>query len=376
MKRRTFQSRMKTALFLGAGASKFVDHPTTEELLEEVQKQIGKLDVEEHIQRYILEILDYSSFHDVEELYDCIDRMVDMQNNERCNVVMSRMRHDSYDIRYSDIVDALTELRSSIRDMLFDSFKLDLKNISKIKKVYDGIWSVMKGSGSDEFQIVTTNYDQVLERYCDKAKWTLVNGFVPAPNGTHRDWVGNWDTNANKPLYLTKLHGSITWQKESDGAFIEQKTPGRGDDDTDVIRLPVLGPKKYDEAPFDKLLDNFKEIISNIDVLVVAGFSFRDPEINEIIRDQLNKGLFLVAISPTAATDVCSISTAISQVNEKRLDNLPFARFGSHVLIYDEKFNADTISTICSTLKLMHNEYGATIVKLRKAGLQHPSSDY
>ena len=61
------------------------------------------------------------------------------------------------------MVDALAKLKDKIRDILFGSFTINLESFGTIKKIYDRLWSFMKGNISDAFQVITTNFDQMIE---------------------------------------------------------------------------------------------------------------------------------------------------------------------------------------------------------------------
>ena len=343
---------MRSALFLGAGASHFVSHPTTKELLNEVQKRVQNLDMQENKRRFVQQLLKEPELDDIEKVYDCIIHTIEI-GNYYSSIIANQMRYIlNIDIDYKTIVETLKELRFIIRDTLLDSFKIELKDMGEIKKMYDGIWSIMQGSGSSVFQIITTNYDQVIERYCDE-DWELVNGFRFTTNLQLNDWRNKWGSDTDKPhLYLVKLHGSIAWQRES-GKIVQTDVTGRRTSDDDIMILPTLGPKYYEKSPFRELRDRFKEILSDIDVLVVIGFSYRDPEINGIIKNRLKGGMVVVSVSPEpdqikAISDISSESVKIK--------GLPFSKFGANVFAYKKEFGPKTLDDIRNALNVIYKE--------------------
>ena len=306
---------MKSILFLGAGASKFVSHPTTKDLLEQVEKQI-ETEIPDESKLFIKNLLSERSLDDVEKLYDVIDYITNLEKHPNGNIANNMYYKISNDfISYEQMVVGLEKLKSIIREILLNAFTIDNESLDTIKIMYDKVWHVMQNNGSDKFQVVTTNYDKVIERYCEKSNFEIIDGFSPTLNGDSRIWSDKWEPKTDKPtLYLSKLHGSITWQNEND-SIIDMKIPGRRDEKDDFMILPTLGPKDYSRSPFYQIMNRFKEILSSTDMLIVIGFSYRDPQISEIIKQRLSEGMTLISISPTP-----SEMNNISERNDTPID--------------------------------------------------------
>ena len=346
---------MKTALFLGAGASVFVSHPTTKKLLDDVKDQVQTLPVKNHVRQYITDLLEGDNFGDVEELSECIDQLTAIENT-RCRLIIGEMRNPYNNITYPEMADALAKLKDRIRDILFDSFTIKMENYGAIKETYDRLWSVMEDNGSDAFQVITTNYDQVIEQYCSEANWEPVNGFDRSKITLKGYWEDKWDSDADRPLYLVKLHGSINWHNESSsGRIVELGGLGRRDAAHDAFIWPTTGPKEYTAAPFHGLIKRFREMLSDVDLLVVVGFSYRDPVVNDIIRDRVNDGMILVTVSPTAVDDLVRNYIMLSRANKLISKGLHFTRFGNYpVYAHEKEFGPDTIGSICDALNLIY----------------------
>ena len=349
-----FLEHMRSALFLGAGASCFVSHPTTKELLNMVKKNIQNSNISEHGKGFILEFLrSESELDDIEKVYDCINHVLDGRNHYS-RYILNNMTYvrNGVGINYPDMVDALEETKMVIRDVLLDSFNIESSNIRKIKAVYNEIWSVMQTRGSSAFQIITTNYDQVIERYCD-ADWELVNGFHFAPNLQPNYWNNNWRPSTDKQsLHLVKLHGSITWQRD-EGRIRQADVPGIRNSDNDIMIMPTLGSKDYKKSPFNELKEQFEKILNNIDVLVVIGFSYRDPEINEMINKRVKDGMVVISISPEP-DQVREISGHDGQ--SVKIRGMGFSRFGPRMFAYKKKFDLDTLNDICNAIKIIYQK--------------------
>ena len=331
---------MKSTLFLGAGASCFASHPTTKVLLEKVQKKIEET-MKEDKQQFVKKFLEEPELDDIEKVYDCVNKII-MLDKPYSSVIAHKMNYcNDVQIDYPNMVEALNELKSIIRDVLLESFQPEHKKNHEIKKVYDIMWSIIQNHGSTAFQIITTNYDLVLDQYCD-ANWELVDSFNHAINAQPRYWKNTWEPHTGKPaLYLVRLHGSISWQK-NENEILHASMPGIRAYESDVMILPTLGPKDYNH-PFDKLKYRFIEILDDTDLLIVVGFSYRDPEINKIIKSRLSEGMQIISISPEPE----QLREISNQDKENiTIGGLPFSKFGASVFAYKTEFGPKTVNDI------------------------------
>ena len=337
---------MKTALFLGAGASAFASQPTTVDLLELLRDRIRRSspDKKSALQEYAESLVDAGEYDDVEKLYDGIQAMIDVYNNPNCKPITEKIRY--YDrgeadvFTYEEITNELKELRSTIRDTLLDSFKIKPDSHKYIGEMYDVIRSAINENRSDALQVFTTNYDQVVETYAKARGYETINGFEP-PDDLRRVWADVWERNTDKsPLYLTKLHGSINWYRD-DGAIVEIGGPARRDADNDILVAPTMGAKRYDGEPFSALMGRFRDVLRHADVLLVIGFSYRDDEIVRIIRERLSEGMALISVSPTAADDIRRLFGADVRISEIDYGMDLYIVDGSRVFLCDQRFVSD-----------------------------------
>lgn len=261
---------MKSALFLGAGASVFASMPTTKDLLSMVRERVQKREsdprLDKNRQRYLLRVIDDDTYNDVEQLYDGIEQIINTADNSK--PVISGMM-DQTGISYDQIIEELEYLRRAIRDTLLDSLRVDRTAYGSIKRVYDKVRTIMRSndaedgqsvssSGAETFRVVTTNYDLVMEEYGRRAGFEIINGFKPA-SYLGRTWDDRWDHSAERLMHLTKLHGSVNWWRGAGGDIFETGGVQGRDDGDDVLIAPKEGRKRYDEAPFGKLMDRFKK---------------------------------------------------------------------------------------------------------------------
>ncbi|MCC7316602.1 MAG: SIR2 family protein [Planctomycetes bacterium] len=144
---------------------------------------------------------------------------------------------------------------------------------------------LIKSSRQKPIEIFTVNYDVLIEHSLEALRIPTFDGFVggfrpffhpdslrrleAAPGAT---WIRLW-----------KMHGSVTWRRmEQDGRF--RVVRGEPDPAGEMI-YPSF--QKYDESrqqPYSAFTDRLSRFLEQDDaLLIVAGFSFGDEHINNLI---------------------------------------------------------------------------------------------
>ncbi|CAI2674018.1 hypothetical protein AKUG0403_PLPX00050 (plasmid) [Apilactobacillus kunkeei] len=152
-----------------------------------------------------------------------------------------------------------------------------------------------------KLNIVTTNYDTLLEDAAENMKWTVFDGFsfsqTPTFDSTMFDWnlvknVPNVKT--NEKIYksnvanLLKIHGSLTWTKYTEGNnnkedIIIKKNKNGIDKPVMIFPSSNKYEKSYQEPYFD-LFHKFQELVHQPNTLLITtGFSFSDDHIARMI---------------------------------------------------------------------------------------------
>ena len=295
---------MKIALFLGAGASKFANMPTTKDLVDKVLTQvihhkIWEIPTSTHLAKNIVKV---HADKDIEELYTTVRVMIDAEKQHKTIVkykaktdnptplkreIKTTSPHHPDDVTtkgeiqdIDETVGALESLEAAIRDTLLAHLMVKQEYRDDIVRTYGELFKFVPSN------IVTTNYDNVLETYCEQTGLDLANGFKMSHLGNRRIWDDLWANEASA-LHLIKLHGSITWQEDDNDDVLEIGRPGLRDTKQDVMITPTLGEKDYGNGIFPTLLDRFKIVLAETELLIVIGFSFRDPGINRMIQSRL-----------------------------------------------------------------------------------------
>ena len=299
---------METTLFLGAGASMFAKMPTTKKLIADVLCRVSH---HEKWNSRLAHNLAIRTVHrhadkDVEVLYKTIQDMISAEELHK-EVVENKTSQDGArwlstrgtatgdkSTREPDDIDeninTLKSLKVAIRNTLLTSLMVKPKYVDDVASTYDALFQHVPRN------VLTTNYDNVLETYCEQKKIGLVNGFGRSHLGDRRMWGGDkraqggaW-RGGKDALRLVKLHGSITWQK-GDGGVLEIGRPGLRDPTGDVMIVPTLGEKDYTRDIFPDMLNRFKMVLTKTELLIVVGFSFRDLGINRMFRRRLTRSV-------------------------------------------------------------------------------------
>ncbi len=147
-----------------------------------------------------------------------------------------------------------------------------------------GRW-LAKTSRQNPVEIFTVNYDVLIEHGMEAERIPLFDGFV----GSYRPFF-HPDSLRRKEsapgatwTRLWKMHGSVTWRRiEQDGRF--RVVRGEPDPAGEMI-YPSF--QKYDESrqqPYAAFTDRLSRFLEQDDaLLVIAGFSFGDEHMNNLI---------------------------------------------------------------------------------------------
>lgn len=369
--------KMRTVLFLGAGASVFALQPTTSDLLKTLISKTG-------LDPTVRHLLDNNivPFPDIEQVYASIDEAINFKKSHiyELSEQMQRQASSNHLKEYNETLDKLIALKPIIREIILDSFKLTQEQINEGKHLVERLEELINRNGSDKFQIVTTNYDLIIYEYADSQGREVVDGFSTKPHSLKGIWDDTWNSTADNPIYLNKLHGSVNWQMQDDEGktIIKMSTAGHRREIHDVMIAPTLGEKDYKKTPFNELTERFKNTLEETDVLIVIGFSFRDDELNEIIKDKIaNKRLVIISISPDSHDHIKRLieDPIILDVPNLRVLHHslshgivppPFLRHPHPVYSYESKFELDAIDGICSVLNAVLEYETRRLRKLRR----------
>lgn len=185
-----------------------------------------------------------------------------------------------------------------------------------LKLLFDG-----SPQNSNGIHIVTTNYDTLLELFCDLAGLPLDTGFSGfrrrkprvSSNGIFektytRELVtqrgkGVFEHRPCKSVRLYKPHGSISWLETDEGPV-----EVLNDFLTEKRSIVVPGPSKYRDSMVNKLFDDMRaemnDVISKSSALVCIGFGFNDDHLQGEIQRRVEDGMSVVILSRGATPNI------------------------------------------------------------------------
>ncbi len=195
-----------------------------------------------------------------------------------------------------DRKDKAKEFLKNLKGHMFDvygkphaasSYELYFNLIKQIKELYEPC----------SISFFTTNYDLSTEtafRQGEKNEWKKIgiNKFDYCFQEEGRDRfinVKNSDFDwAIDAIEFLKLHGSLDWHRDELNRCVPTNLPIRPFDPDEAVLL-YPGFKEYGlDEPFSSIHWRFSNRLHQADIMIVIGFSFRDPLINAIFETALN----------------------------------------------------------------------------------------
>lgn len=176
-----------------------------------------------------------------------------------------------------------------------------------MRRLFDGA-----PQNTESISVITTNYDTLLELFCDLADVPLDTGFTgfrrrkPRANSLfltsyNRIWAADKrgtqvDHRPCKTVRLYKPHGSITWHATKDGP-IEVVN----DNSMAPKAIVVPGPSKYQDALvntlFDAMRTEMNAALTRTDALVCIGFGFNDDHLQGAIKARLDSHMPMLILT-------------------------------------------------------------------------------
>ena len=163
----------------------------------------------------------------------------------------------------------------------------------------------------NKLSIVTTNYDTLFEGAAAAGNYTIFDGFnflaEPQFDSDMFDWnlvreISNIKTKeleySRRVFNLIKIHGSLTWERNSNGKIMRRRKQDISDIENTVMIFP--SSDKYAQSyqePYFELFSKFQELLKRPNTLLITtGFSFADNHISKMITQAVknNKGFSLL----------------------------------------------------------------------------------
>jgi len=210
---------------------------------------------------------------------------ISSSSEERVNQVIYNTYKDIQKQAYSYLFYLKTGIYNTLDNNNIEIEKactLYINTLSIIKKKYP----------NSKISIFTTNYDLSFENVCRREKerfkkigidTDVINyGFTPQSDV----FVFNtkYSDIERKSIEYYKLHGSLDWHYDD---IFNCTKAGANAYPSNPEKMPILYPGvkgKPKKEPFITLHNIFFERLQTVDIVIVLGFAFRDPYINELIK--------------------------------------------------------------------------------------------
>jgi len=150
--------------------------------------------------------------------------------------------------------------------------------------------------------IVTTNYDRILEHVLAINRFNFTDGF----SGQNLSVFNEKNFKEKNIVNLLKVHGSLNWfEINGETVFISDRKAINDDKLNPLIISPST--QKYEETykePFRTLISKSDNIINNSKSFLVIGFGFNDEHLTPKIDKKIREGTPIV-ILVKEATESC-----------------------------------------------------------------------
>jgi hypothetical protein len=245
-------------------------------------------------------------FNDIEKVMSVLDDSIDKNNKTFQKFILETgqlfneisISSVNQNFKLGDkVVDIYKRFKENAEKYLLylkESVYNELKqpDIDNAKLLYENILLHLKLIFNEStITIFTTNYDLSFEKFwainSDLSKKINIDdeieyGFKPRNGVFVFDPIVNDDRKNNLKYY--KLHGSLDWFYDEVYGCTKSGTPATPSEPNE---MPILYPGfkgRPKKEPFIKLHDIFFDNLKKTDILIVLGFAFRDPYINELIK--------------------------------------------------------------------------------------------
>lgn len=280
--------------------------PTMKGFTKEFQKHCDEIqsiddaNVFKYNLRDLKKVAKLGRYWDLEELLSRVRELKNAKNSAITKLYRKSSFHenskpiDKFDKRISFMAEKYSELEREL--LRFIRQKCIRPDIKKGVKIYSNL---LKLSENFNLRIFTTNYDPIIEDVCNELNISYADGFLP--EGHTGNFIWNPESFKFEKINLFKLHGSITWFKDSRRRIIKFPTDIS---DSKNVQSVIIYPTEYKELfnpPFNRLYFEFSKSIFNSTNCLAVGHSFRDPYMRELLLEKTRQdGYELTIVDPIA----------------------------------------------------------------------------
>lgn len=246
----------------------------------------------------------YFERQDIESLLSLLHRLKDKKDQ----IMFKSMYSQISEVEDADISSLIISTQKFIREKLENIQSTDyISNLRYLTFVPE---------------VFTLNYDSVIENILESGNIEYTDGFGPF-------WNPSLFDNESAKFKLYKLHGSLYWFTTPMGKMIKVPIKGldvskikyiTGEELTEVLIYPTIQKEKFSRL-YDFLGFTFTDKLSKANLCVVIGYSYRDKDITEKIRESIktNNDLWILTISRNAQKSIENLSINILDESKSRI---------------------------------------------------------
>lgn len=310
---------MRTLLiFAGAGASRGVSS-TKYPMALDFRKRLPKSITSSHLYLQLVEHLRQSRLADgvdiehvlweLGRLSELLGEWVDPQrfaaylltSNQIGSIAQSNNSGPGVHGQFSHLRTVVHHLQDQINERVYE-FYSQAPEKNELKSSWLPLLEHLSSASFDQVDIVTTNYDLVIEHALELLPSVDVNmgfsqGLYPGIN------LPAWRSTDSQGGLLTKLHGSVDWKIGNGGSEAEPVIRrGHPEFDGDHRKRLILYPGFKgipSREPFVAFHEYFRRRLQFASHVLFIGFAFRDDFINGLISSELPHTAKVAVINPS-----------------------------------------------------------------------------
>lgn len=214
------------------------------------------------------------------------------QTNENLEIELGKEEYRDLMPKIKEII--WNEISKADEKVLKDFLVSDTNIFEGIKKLVQKIGDVHP----KVVNIITTNYDRILEYVLSFNNITFTDGFLGKDLSIFNDNLFDSKNIVN----LVKVHGSLNWfEFGGEARYLNNNFEGS------IPHIICPGKNKYQEtykSPYRELIQKSDSFINNADSFLVIGFGFNDEHLTPKIKVKIKKGAPIVVITKVI-TETC-----------------------------------------------------------------------
>lgn len=195
----------------------------------------------------------------------------------------------------------IDKIRIDVREAVFRKDRICLEESIKDSKHLNAVIKMVRkfyDAHPRKVDILTTNYDCVLEYALSGANYDFTDGFTGRSLSTFAQKHFEKERNI---VNIIKVHGSLNWFSDSSNRLLCLPCKHEASVLTPVMILPSY--RKYEESyrePYRTLITKSDEVIEKAESFFIVGFGFRDDHLTPKVVEKIESGTPIVVITKKA----------------------------------------------------------------------------